>query len=300
MVAMLGSSRVSLQTLREQVTRQTAPAQVLPPLPVPEPSPEQPGLQPEHREEGALALRRVTDELFGVVNLLDREPALRGALADGGTPPDDRAAIVDRLLSGQLGDQSLDFVKAAVRLRWSSGLDLVAGLEMVAAQVAFTACEAAGTLDRVEDELFRFSRLLAAQVELQSVLDDPGLPTERKLAVLDDLTAERVDATTLMLLQHVVRTPRRRRLEDAVSDLVELSAERRERLLAEVTVAEPMTAEQETRLRGILARLYGREVDVQVGVDPTVLGGVRVLVGDEIIDGTVTRRLAEARQQIAG
>jgi F0F1-type ATP synthase delta subunit len=77
---------------------------------------------------------------------------------------------------------------------------------------------------------------------------------------------------------------------------VELSAERRGRLLAEVTVAEPMTAEQETRLRGVLSRLYRREVEVQVDVDPTVLGGVRVLVGDDIIDGTVTRRLAEARQ----
>jgi F-type H+-transporting ATPase subunit delta len=300
MLAMLGASRVSLETLREQVTRRTAPGQVLPPLPVPEPEPERPQLQPEHREEGARALRRLTDELFAVVNLLDREHALRGALADGGTPPNDRAAIVDRLLSGQLGDQSLDVVKEAVRLRWSSGLDLADGLEIVAAQVAFTACEAAGTLDRVEDELFRFSRLLAAQVELQSVLDDPGLPVDRKLAVLDDLLAGQVDPTTLMLLQHVVRTLRRRTLEDAIADLVELSAERRGRILADVTVAEPMTADQESRLRSILGRLYGREVEVQVAVDPTVLGGVRVLVGDEIIDGTVTRRLAEARQQITG
>ena len=300
MMTMFGASRVSLHTLREQVSRRTAPAQILPPLPVPEPQPERPGLQPEHREEGARALRRLTDDLFAVAGLLDRRPALRGALADGGTPEDDRAAIVDRLLSGRIGNESLEVVKQAVRLRWSSSLDLVDALEIVGAQAAFTACEAAGTLDRVEDELFRFGRMLAAQPQLQTVLDDPGLPADRKLAVLDSLLEDRVDSATLLLLQHLVRTPRRRTLEDAVADLVELSAERRGRLLAEVTVAEPMTAEQEERLRGILARLYGREVEVQVGIDPTVLGGVRVLVGDEIIDGTVTRRLAEARQRLTG
>jgi F-type H+-transporting ATPase subunit delta len=296
MLAMVGGSRVSLQTLREQVAQRTAPAEILPPLPVPEPAPERPVLQPEHREEGGQKLRRLTDDLFAVVALLDREPALRGALADGGTPAEQRAAILDRLLSGQVDDVSLDVLKDAVRLRWSSGADMIDALDIVGAQVAFTSSEATGTLDRVEDEMFRFGRLLAAQPELQDVLDDPGLPKDGKLAVLDELLAERVDPTTLMLLRHVVRTPRRRGLEEAVSDLVELSAERRGRLLAEVTVAEPMTAEQETRLRGVLSRLYRREVEVQVDVDPTVLGGVRVLVGDDIIDGTVTRRLAEARQ----
>jgi F-type H+-transporting ATPase subunit delta len=300
MVSMSGASRVSLQTLRDQVTRRTAPAQILPPLPVPEPPPERPVLQPEHREVGARALRQLTDDLFAVVGLIDRESALRGTLADGGMPADDRAAIVDRLLSGQIGAESLDVVKQAARLRWSSGRDLTDALEIVGAQVAFTACEAAGTLDRVEDELFRFSRLLAAQPQLQDVLDDPGLQSDRKLAVLEDLLADRVDPTTLTLLRNVVITPRRRTLDEAIADLVELSAERRGRLLAEVTVAEPMTAEQENRLRGILGRLYGREVEVQVGVDPTVLGGVRVLVGDEIIDGTVTRRLAQARQRLSG
>ena len=176
MITMFGASRVSLETLREQVTRRTAPARILPPLPVPEPQPERPGLQPEHREEGARALRRLTDDLFAVAGLLDRRPALRGALADGGTPEDDRAAIVDQLLSGRIGNESLEVVKEAVRLRWSSSLDLVDALEVVGAQAAFTASEAAGTLDRVEDELFRFGRILAAQPQLQTVLDDPVCP----------------------------------------------------------------------------------------------------------------------------
>ena len=266
MEAMFGASRESLRSLRESVGERTG----------------------------------VTDDLFAIVGLLDRQRTLRGALADGGTPEDDRAAIVDRLFSDRIGAESLEVVKEAVRLRWSSSLDLADALEIVGAQAAFTGSEAAGTLDRVEDELFRFGRMLAAQPQLQTILDDRGLPTDRKLAVLDDLLADRVDSATLLLLQHVVRTPRHRTLEDAVDDLVELSAERRGRLLAEVTVADPMTVEQEERLRGILARLYGREVEVQVGVDPTVLGGVRVLVGDEIIDGTVTRRLAEARQRLTG
>ncbi len=276
MMTMFGASRVSLETLRERVAQRTVQ------------QPEDEGLPP------------TSDELFAVATLLDRERALRGALADGGTPVDERTAVVERLLSGRIGDEGLEIVKEAVRQRWSSSRDLADGLELVGAQIAFTASETAGTLDRVEDELFRFGRLLAAQAELTSVLDDSAVPADRKLAVLDDLLADRVHPTTLKLLQHLVRTPRQRRLEEAVADLVELSAERRGRLLAEVTVAEAMSAEQETRLRGILGRLYGREVEVQVGIDPTVMGGVRVLVGDEIIDGTVTRRLAEARQRLTG
>ena len=98
-------------------------------------------------------------------------------------------------------------------------MDLADALEIAGAQVAFTASEAAGTLDRVEDELFRFGRVLAAQPQLQAVLDDPGLPADRKVAVLDDLLADRVDPSTLMLLRHVVRTPRRRTLEEAVATL---------------------------------------------------------------------------------
>ena len=125
--------------------------------------------------------------------------ALRGALADGGTPEDDRTAIVDRLLSGRIGDESLDVVKEAVRLRWSSSVDLSDAMEIVGAQAAFMASEACRwPLDRVEDELFQFGRMLAAQPQLQNVLDDPGLPVDHKLAVLDGLLAERVDPTTLV------------------------------------------------------------------------------------------------------
>ncbi len=104
----------------------------------------------------------------------------------------------------------------------------------------------------------------------------------------------------MRLLEIAVTRPRGRSLETAIQDLLDLAAERRSRYVAQVRVARPLDADQEARLQASLARIYGREVQLQVDVDPTVLGGIEVRVGDEVIDGTVSRRLHDVRRSLAG
>jgi F-type H+-transporting ATPase subunit delta len=126
------------------------------------------------------------------------------------------------------------------------------------------------------------------------------VPLEARRRLLQTLFGERVDAITLRLLEHVVGSLRGRRLETALEQLVALAAVRRAETVAEATVAAPLTAQQEERLVSILERIYRTRIRVQVRVDPDVLGGVVVRVGDEVVDGTILHRIEQARRAATG
>ena len=168
------------------------------------------------------------------------------------------------------------------------------------ARALFEIARAEGTLDEVEDELFRFARLLEREPALRAALTDPGLPDDRKSALLRDLLGERARPQTLRLVEIAVTRSRGRSVETALDELADLAAQRRSRFVAQVRVARPLEAQQEARLAAGLERLYGRRVQLQVDVDPAVLGGISVRVGDEVLDGTVQRNLEAVRRSLAG
>nr|WP_231134350.1 F0F1 ATP synthase subunit delta [Motilibacter deserti] len=238
----------------------------------------------------------VASELLAVAALLGRESALRATLSDPSAAADAKAGLVDTLLGGRLSPVALDTTRAAVRARWSRAADLPDAVEALGAEAAFAEAEATGALDRVEEELFRFSRTVVGEAQLRRALSGGTLPVEGRVALLRDLLGQRASPVTAQLLEHVVGSLRGRRLEEALDTLVELAAERRSEVVAEVTVAAPLSAEQETRLGTVLSRIYGRAVRLQVEVDPSVLGGVVVRVGDEVVDGSVLHRLDQARR----
>jgi F-type H+-transporting ATPase subunit delta len=242
----------------------------------------------------------ISEGLYAVAALLDREPSLRRAFTDPASSAQARAALADRLLGGQLSELPLGVFREMVRARWSGPNDLRDAVEVLAAEAAMHAAEGDGTLDDVEDELFRFSRLLAREPALRSALTDPGLPVDRKSALLRDLLGSRARPTTTRLIEIAVTRPRGGSLEHALEELSRLAAQRRARYVARVRVARPLDAAQEVRLQASLARIYGREVQLQVEVDPTVIGGVEVRVGDEVLDGTVSHNLQTVRRQLAG
>jgi len=173
--------------------------------------------------------------------------------------------------------------------------DLVSGY----AQALFSVAESEGVLDRVEDELFAFSKAVEQNRELGQALTDPALPAENKKAVIADLLEERAHPVTASLVGFVVESGRARELIKIVERLAEVAAERRQQALAEVRSAVPLSDEQRERLREALSRATGRSVEVKVVVDPSVVGGIAARIGDEIFDGTVARRLADARQHIS-
>jgi F-type H+-transporting ATPase subunit delta len=248
---------------------------------------------------GADALE-VSDDLFAVSRLLDREISLRRVLSDPAAGGDRKVELVTSLLRGQVGDVALDLVDGLVRARWSRARDLADAVEVLAVWAAVAAAERDGTLDDVEDQVFRFGRIASGDARLRGMLVDRSVPAERKAELLRDLLAGKVRPVSLRLITQVVTQPRGRSLEDALEEYAGVAAARRQRILATVRAPVALSEEQRSRLRTALRRIYGREIQLNVVLDPDVVGGMSVQVGDEVIDGTVVSRLAEARRRLAG
>jgi F-type H+-transporting ATPase subunit delta len=167
------------------------------------------------------------------------------------------------------------------------------------AQALFSVAEAEDVLDEVEDELFRFARTLERQTDLRSALTDIHLPAERKRALLEEILGDRANPHTVNLLAFVVEQGRARELEAIVDELAQLAAERRQSEVAEVRTAVPLDATRRNKLARALERATGKKIEMKVVVDPSIVGGVVARVGDQVIDGSVRRRLELARERLS-
>lgn len=244
--------------------------------------------------------QQLAGDLFAVADLLHRESSLRRTLTDSGVVAGRRTALVEQLFGGRLSPEAATLLTELVGSGWSRSIDLVAVLDALAVRAVFAAAAAAGELDEAEDQLFRFGRTLDANPALRAGLTNRGLPVDRKVALLDALIGGKVTAGAQLLLSQAVRAPRGRTLDEVLDSYAEAAAEGRDRLLAQVRVAEALTDAQAERMRAALTRMFDREIDLQVAVDPTVVGGASVRIGDEVIDGTVASRLDELRRRFAG
>ncbi len=243
---------------------------------------------------------KLAEELAAVTALLDREVSLRRVLTDPAQGGEAKAELAARLLNGQVGGEAVDLVSGMVRSRWSRSRDLVDSLEELTATADLTAAQRAGALDNVEDEVFRFSRIVASSTELRSALTDRSASAARKGELLRSLLGGKANPVTERLVVRLVTAARGRSLEQGLDALSKLAAARRSRTVAVVTSAVPLTDQQKQRLAAVLASLYGREMHLNLDVDPEVLGGISVRVGDEVINGTVSERLDEATRRMAG
>jgi F-type H+-transporting ATPase subunit delta len=242
---------------------------------------------------------RLGDELFAVVGLLDTEHALRRALSDPGKPAAEKGAVTAALLRGRVTPRTEALVVAAAESRWATPGDMVDAIEQLAVEAMVLAAESDGSLDDLEDELFRFGRVVAAQPDLRAALADPSLPEDRKRDLLGALLNGKVTAVTLRLINQVVAHPRGRPLTVALDMCAGVAARRREQLIAVVHSAVELSADQRRRLADALAASYGHPVHLNVVLDPSVMGGISVQIGDELIDGTAASRLAAVRRKLA-
>ncbi|MFJ8534746.1 F0F1 ATP synthase subunit delta [Streptomyces sp. NPDC093591] len=243
---------------------------------------------------------KLADELAAVTALLDREVSLRRVLTDPAQAGEAKAELAQRLLAGQVSGEAADLLAGMVRSRWSQSRDLVDALEELADTADLTAAQKAATLDDVEDELFRFGRIVASNTGLRAALTDRSATTSAKGELLRSLLGGRAKATTERLVTRLVTAPRGRSLESGLESLSKLAAERRERMVAVVTSAVPLSGPQKQRLGAALAKLYGRQMHLNLDVDPEVLGGIRVQVGDEVINGSLADRIEDAGRRLAG
>lgn len=164
------------------------------------------------------------------------------------------------------------------------------------ATALFGVARAEGDLDEVSDELFRFARLLEGNDELREALTDPHLPASRRQQIVEDLLEEKASDTTIALVSMIVGAGRGRDLPKIVDSLVEMSAREGDREVAEVRSAIELTDEQRERLAAALAKATGKQVEVKVIIDPSVMGGLVAQVGDTVIDGSVRHRLQQLRE----
>lgn len=281
---MNGASREALAAAREQLDALTDSS---------------PGFAGETPSSVA-ASAKLAEELAAVTGLLDREASLRRALTDPGKPGEGKAALAAALIGGQVGGETLDLVSGMVRARWSQSRDLTDSLEELSATADLVAAQRTGALDDVEDELFRFARIVASNTGLRAALTDRAAGAPAKTQLLHSLLGGRAHPVTERLVIRLVNHPRGRSLETGLEALSRLAAARRDRVVAVVVSAVPLSDRQKQRLGAQLARLYGRQVHLNLDVDPEVLGGIKVRVGDEVINGTIADRLEEASRRIAG
>ncbi|MCW2746790.1 MAG: synthase delta subunit [Mycobacterium sp.] len=238
----------------------------------------------------------LASELDAVADLLGSSSRVRRALTDPGRPAEAHEQLFVTLFGGKLSAPALTVGVAAVRQRWSEPEDLVIALDALGAQARLAAAESNDELADVEDELFRFGRTVEREPRLLLALSDPALPTERKLALLRALLENKAKSLTLQLATRAVLQPRGRSLAAALEELADLAAARRQRRVARVRSARPLDAGQQARIADAIRASYGSAVQLEVDVDPRLIGGVVVEIGGDVIDGSIARRIAEARR----
>lgn len=239
------------------------------------------------------------DALFAVSGVLDSSASLRRALTDPSRDGAAKAALVGRLLDGKVDGSVVDLVSGLARSRWARSRDLADAVELLAVTAEVSSAQERGDLDRVEDELFRFRRTVDGDPDLRAALTDRTASAERKATLVSALLEAKVAPATLRLARQAVLAARGERLDAVLTTYGEIAAKRREQLVAHVVVALPLEQAHSERLAAALQRQYGHPVQLNVDVDPAVLGGIRVEIGGEVLDGTIARRMDDARRRLA-
>jgi len=243
-------------------------------------------------------LARLGSELDAVSDLLLRQVALRRTLSEGTMAPDTRSGIAGQLLAGKVSEQASAVVQFAVRQPWSSARDLQEALRRVSRTAMFLQAERTGELDDVEDQLFRFARTVESNRRLRGALGDRDLPVAVRQEVIAQLLGGKVLPATGRLAAYAVRGGRARDIVATLDALVEDAARARGWRVARVQAADVVGDSQRQDLSEALARLAGNPVDLQVTIDPRLLGGVVVQVGDLLVDSSTRHRLNELKEHL--
>jgi ATP synthase F0 subunit b/ATP synthase F1 delta subunit len=247
------------------------------------------------------ALEQLSAELVSVASMLYREIVVTRYLTVPAEDAAPRIRLIERLVSGKVGDATLDVLRLAVSERWSTNSDLVDAIEHVSRQALLEVAEREDRVDEVEEQLFRFSRILDAQPRLAILLGDYGLPAEGRIGLLRNVlksASGRSNRITNALLAQTVELLRGEPAEEAMKFLAEVAVARRGEVVAQVSAAAELSDAQRTRLTEVLSRIYGHPVTVHLQIDTELLGGLLIAVADEVIDGTLASRLDAAKAQL--
>ena len=241
------------------------------------------------------AAATVADGRFTVSQALRSEPALRRFATDVSVPAEAKQGLVREVLGGKVPDDVLGLVTSAVGRRWTRSHDLADALEHLS-EVA-TVRSAGQDSKRLSDELFSFGQAVQQNPDLRDALSDPARSVEDKAALVDTLLAGKALPATVALAKQALAGTYRT-VSVALAEYQKVAAAVHDEGVATVRVAKPLTDAETERLAAALQRQYGRPIHLNLLVDPEVLGGIKVEIGDDVIDGTIASRLDDARRAI--
>lgn len=234
----------------------------------------------------------VGTELLEVAGTIALNPALASALGDTSAAAEAKSAVISRLF-GALSADALAVLTAAVTGRWSNSEEFVAGVEELGIRAVGISHPA------LSDELLSVADLVAHNHELQLTLGSKLVVAHGKVSLLERLLTGKVSAAAITVASQLVSHPRGRRFESALREAARISADQIGCELATVTVAAPLSEAQQSRLASALERTAGRTVKITTVIDTQVIGGIRVQIADEVIDGSIRSRLDDLRTQLA-
>lgn len=244
---------------------------------------------------------KLAGELFALVDVLDHNGTLRRAVTDSSRDAAARQGIVNSVFDGKISSQAMAVLTNAVAQRWSEDSDLADALERAAVLAVIASAQSRGgvdALDEVLNELLTFVRTVDSNAQAQEALSDHQAIKEAKKKLAVALGGPATTAEGVLLLERVGSNPRGLHAARAADEFAEIIVKRQNRYIARVTSAINLSQAQLERLGRALNAVYGRELKLDVSVDPAVLGGLRVQVGDEVIDGTVETRMSDLSRSI--
>ncbi|GFZ94427.1 F0F1 ATP synthase subunit delta [Nesterenkonia alkaliphila] len=257
-------------------------------------------LQSDLAETLASAELAVADELFSALDVIDSSAALRRSLTDPALEPAARTGVVASLFGAKAQPSTVRILEAVVSRRWGAERDLGDAVEALAVSVVAAKAERDGLqgLEALESALLSFRRTVADSHELQRALTEQQAPAEAKQKLAAALSPQ-VSAEARLLIDRAVTAPRGLRPSALIERFAEQIAARQQRWIAQVTVAKNLDSSYLEKLSASLDKYFGRELKLDVVVDPTVVGGIRVQVGDEVVDSTVSSRLNSLSRKIS-
>ncbi|MBR5950246.1 MAG: F0F1 ATP synthase subunit delta [Actinomycetaceae bacterium] len=237
-------------------------------------------------------------EIFAVASALRSSVVVSRSLTDPARNADDRTKLASDIFSGKISGEVLDLFKGLVREHWAADEDLLTALEEIGVDSILASAQRSGTLTDVEEELYRAMRTLRDERGLRNALVDRNRSVDDREALVRQVFAK-TKPETLELLARAVQRVDDATLAQSLSHYGNLAAERDKHLVATVTAAIPMSKKQEERLASILKERYGKEVALHIALDPAIVGGLRIHIGDDVIDGTLATRIARVRNEIS-
>jgi len=240
----------------------------------------------------------VSQGLFGAADVLRDQPALRRAVTDPSSASDARAGLAKSVFASHLDPAATDLVSTAASLRWAASGDVANALDKLGVVALVKAADAVGDGDRLERELFTFASAVSENPALRDALADPARTVADKQALVRSLLDGKASAAATQLASRSVGLGRP--VVNVVNHYIAVAAEARNRAVARVRVARPLADGEQAKLADALTVQAGRPVHLNVLVDPSVLGGIHVEIGDDVIDGTISSRLDDARRRLVG